>query len=151
MHIMVQRKDGVWFGFDKVGVSLVALLSSNVPSIAGARKHHQWDLVETRADALEVPVDEGLATDTCDLTHAVIVLTISYETRVKQYSWWIDNPKKKKDVRGRMKAGMTPAILIKASERGVVRDHNCRILPVLTYLQQATFHDELIVSLIRRS
>ena len=41
MHIMVQRKDGVWFGFDKVGVSLVALLSSNVPSIAGARKHHQ--------------------------------------------------------------------------------------------------------------
>lgn len=57
----------------------------------------------------------------------------------------------KKDARGRMKAGMTPAILIKASERRVVRRHNHRILAMSPYLRQATFHDELIVYLIRRS
>ena len=38
MYVMVQGKDGAWFGVDEVRVSLVALLSSNVPSISGARQ-----------------------------------------------------------------------------------------------------------------
>ena len=38
---MVQGKDGVRIGFYEVGVSLVALLSSNAPSIAGASQRHQ--------------------------------------------------------------------------------------------------------------
>jgi len=76
MHFMVQGKDGVRFGFDEVRVSLVALLSSNAPSIAGATQRHRSHLVEKRVDTLEVPVYEGLATDTCYLTHAVIVLAI---------------------------------------------------------------------------
>jgi len=69
VYVMVQGKDGAWFSVDEIRVSLVALLSRNVPSISRARQkereiRHQSYLVEKRTDALEVPVNEGLAANT---------------------------------------------------------------------------------------